>query len=98
MRSVAHHDIGARIDGGMSDIRHVLQRLTPKPPMAGGDDDVGLRPQRRDVLLKFRQIRGVRPCHDERRHAGPVWRRHAGGEAARRHLIGGVAADHGDAG
>ena len=50
MRPVAHHDVGAGIDRRVRDIRHVLQRIAPQPPMAGGDDDIGLRPQRGDVL------------------------------------------------
>ena len=50
VRPMAHDHIGARIDRRVRDIGHVLQRIAPKPPMAGGNDDVGLRAERRDVF------------------------------------------------
>ena len=59
MRPVADDDVGAGVDRGMRDLAHVVEHLLAETPMARRDDDVGLSPQRRDVLGKSREIGAV---------------------------------------
>jgi hypothetical protein len=66
--------------------------------MTGGNDDVGLRADRRYVLAKLAEIGSIRPRHNERWHSRTVRRWHAGRDPADGNLIGGVAAYRGDTG
>src|SRR5215467_6238275 len=51
-------------------------------------------PGRRDVVGEGAQVGGVRPGDDLGRHARPVGRRDLRTRLERRHVIGGVPADH----
>ena len=98
MRAVADHHVGPGIDRGVGNLGHVVEHLLAQPPMARGDDNVGLLAHRRDILGERREVGAVRPGDDDGRDAGPVHRRDLGPGLMRRHLIGGVGAQRGDAG
>ena len=50
MRPVPDDDVGAGVDRGMRDLVHVVEHLFAEPPMARGDDEVGIPAQRRDLV------------------------------------------------
>ena len=98
VRSVAHDDVGAGVDRRPADVGHVLHRFAPEAPVARRDEDIDLRAQRRDILAELGKINGIGPGDDDRRNTRPVGRRNSRMRPPLRHLIGGVAAQDGDAG
>jgi hypothetical protein len=95
---VADHDVGACIDRRMGDLRHVLQNVLAQSPVARRHQHVDAGTKRRDILLEPSQIGRVRPGDDVGRNAGTVGRRHPDARLEHRHVVGGVAANDGDAG
>ena len=93
VRPVAHDQVGARVDGRVSDGHLVVGRLDAAgyAPMEGGDEEVDALPQRRDVAPERVQILGVGPRHDDRRPA-----RHLGDALVG--PVGGVGEYRGDSG
>ena len=72
VRPVAHDQVGARVDGRVSDGHLVVGGLDAAryAPVEGGDEEVDALPQRRDVAPERVQVLGVGPRHDDRRPAG----------------------------
>jgi len=66
--------------------------------MAGGDQDVDLGAQRRDVLAEVRKIGRIGPGDYHRWNAGPIGWGDSRMQPAYRHMIGGMAVQDRDAG
>ncbi len=66
--------------------------------MAGGDQDVDLGAQRRDVLAEVRKIGRIGPGDYHRWNAGPIGWGDSRMQPAHRHMIGGMAVQDRDAG
>ena len=52
VRTMADHDVGAGIDRGVRDLRHVIEHVLMQAPVARGNHVIALRLQRSNVVCK----------------------------------------------